>query len=170
MWTDWIGLNNQKQFPTVRSYTMNCAVGTKHDQRAATDGIFLLDGIHPHIANHPWRTYGRTADMTIPSPAGLFVIAENGETPSHISTVADGDFDVIMQTQPAVMGDIPGTRHNFAGTFSFADGHGEAHKWTDGRTGDTSAFHSGHLTYQSNPDNPDILWIQARTSARADGQ
>src|SRR5260370_630737 len=121
-------------------------------------------------ANHPWRTYGRLADMTAPFPANLFVIAENAETPTHVSTIADGDFDVIMKTQPTVMNDYPGTRHNYGGAFSFADGHGEIHKWTDGRTSAPASWPTGGLWPQGNPDNPDILWIQARTSAKAEGQ
>jgi prepilin-type N-terminal cleavage/methylation domain-containing protein/prepilin-type processing-associated H-X9-DG protein len=171
VWTEWIDLHSQKQFPTVRSYTMNGAVGTKWNKREPVDGIFLLDGIHPHVANHPWRTYGRLADMTDPSPASLFIIAENAQTPDHQSAIVDGNFDVIMQTQPTKMSDWPGTRHNFAGMLSFADGHGEIHKWTDGRTRVPSGFLSSDAwLHQSDPDNPDILWIQARTSAKAEGE
>ncbi len=36
-----------KQFPTLRTYTMNCAVGTKHNQITATDGNTLLSGGFP---------------------------------------------------------------------------------------------------------------------------
>ncbi len=149
---------------------MNAAVGTKYDRLTATDGHWL-NGTDINTANHPWRTYGRMAEMTVPAPANLFVIAENAE-----STVEDGDFDVIMLTQPTIMVDFPGTRHNFSGTFSFADGHGEIHKWTDSRTvhqlGQVGSGIPGFpgVFPLGNPDNPDILWIQARTSAKAEGQ
>jgi prepilin-type N-terminal cleavage/methylation domain-containing protein/prepilin-type processing-associated H-X9-DG protein len=169
IWTDPSFPN--KSYPCVRSYTMNAAVGTKYDRLAATDGRWLNGGTDFNTANHPWRTYGRMAEMTVPAPVNLFVIAENAE-----STEGDGDFDVIMLSQPTIMVDFPGTRHNFAGTFCFADGHGEIQKWTDART----VHHMGQVGSgipgipgvfpQGNPDNPDILWIQPRTSARAEGQ
>jgi prepilin-type N-terminal cleavage/methylation domain-containing protein/prepilin-type processing-associated H-X9-DG protein len=172
VWTDWIDLHNQKQFPTVRSYTMNAAVGSKPDKLAPADGIGLVDGATRIIntSNHPWRTYGRFSDIAVPAPVDLFVITENAETSSHVSTIVDGDFDVIMQTQPTVMNDYPGTRHNFGCTFTFADGHGEIHKWTDARTIVPASWPTGGLWPQGSPDNPDILWIQARTSAKAEGQ
>src|SRR5260370_25181917 len=77
VWTDWVGLHNQKQFPTVRSYTMNAAVRSKPDKLAPTDGIGPVDWATSVIntANHPWRTYGRLADMTAPFPANLFLIS-----------------------------------------------------------------------------------------------
>jgi prepilin-type processing-associated H-X9-DG protein len=55
--------------------------------------------------------------------------------------------------------DGPGSYHNFACGFAFADGHSEIHKWKDGRT----SWTTGAATY--NPTNQDVAWLQERTSA-----
>jgi prepilin-type processing-associated H-X9-DG protein len=68
----------------------------------------------------------------------------------------------MMRTQPTTMFDWPATRHNFAGMFAFGDCHAEIHKWTDGRTRETSTVGSQD---QGNPDNPDIIWMQQRASS-----
>jgi prepilin-type N-terminal cleavage/methylation domain-containing protein/prepilin-type processing-associated H-X9-DG protein len=141
----------------VRSVSMNQAVGTKQGFFLPVDGRWL-DGSGKHKANSPWRTYGRLQDMTAPSPAGLWVFLDEDQYSIH-----DGLFGVSMQTGPTTMIQWPGTYHNFAGMFSFADGHGEIHKWTDGRTRVPS--HSPGRVGQT-PNNPDIIWIQQRTSAR----
>jgi hypothetical protein len=46
----------------------------------------------------------------------------------------------------------------------FADGHSEVHRWVDGRTR-VPAVNAGRQT--QSPNNPDILWLQQRTSALA---
>ncbi|HEX4644907.1 MAG TPA: hypothetical protein VH598_04800, partial [Verrucomicrobiae bacterium] len=89
------------------------------------------------------------------------------ESPRSIN---DGGLAVSMSGPNAVppvdstvrMIDWPGTQHNLACGIAFADGHSEIHKWLDGRTVDTGANPD-----QNGPPNPDILWLQFRTSAPA---
>ena len=165
--------SGQRGIPRVRSYSMNQAVGTKPPgfdgtqpgQNIAVNGPWL-NGQHTHIANHPYRTYGRLADVIAPSPANLFVFLD--EAPLSIN---DGSFAMSM-TGPngwpyvgttVLMIDWPATYHDFGGGFAFADGHSEIHKWTDARTLQPSP---GGTVDQNNPvPNPDILWIQQHTSA-----
>ncbi|HEY5912624.1 MAG TPA: hypothetical protein VJA21_18640 [Verrucomicrobiae bacterium] len=56
--------------------------------------------------------------------------------------------------------DCPGSFHNGACGVAFADGHSEIHKWRDQRTVDWR----GAIHYT--PLNPDVTWLQERTSAR----
>jgi prepilin-type processing-associated H-X9-DG protein len=56
--------------------------------------------------------------------------------------------------------DGPGTTHGFACGLAFADGHSEIHKWRDPRTQWLGYAHS------YSPPNPDVVWMQERTSAR----
>ena len=63
------------------------------------------------------------------------------------------------------MVDWPATYHNYAANFSFADGHAESHKWRDPRTKKTTAYFRPFPVAQI-PENPDIRWLQARTSDR----
>lgn len=143
----------------VRTYSMSQAVGTKPSPPpAAVDGPWL-DGTHDHVAGHPWRTYGRFSDMTQPDPSSLWVFIDENQY-----NINDGAFAVSM-TLPTEMIDWPGTYHNFSGSLAFADGHDEIRHWIDGRTGVASRVDAG--PHVQTPDNPDILWLQARTSALA---
>jgi hypothetical protein len=53
--------------------------------------------------------------------------------------------------------------------FAFADGHSEIHHWIDGRTfldlHASAITQVGGTTTEGQPDNPDIIWVQDRTSA-----
>jgi prepilin-type N-terminal cleavage/methylation domain-containing protein len=141
----------------VRTFSMSQAVGTKPEAPArAVDGPWL-DGTHHHKASSPWRTYGRFADMVKPVPSALWVLID--EDPDNIS---DGAFAVSM-ARPTAMLDWPGAYHNLAAGVHFADGHTETHKWVDPRTRPGGRVSKG-LHFQS-PENPDILWLQERTSS-----
>ena len=56
--------------------------------------------------------------------------------------------------------DVPATYHSMAGSFSFADGHSEIHKWKDARTAEPKGY--GFVS----PNNVDIDWIQSKSSAK----
>ena len=64
--------------------------------------------------------------------------------------------------------DFPGSYHNRAGTFSFADGHAENKKWLDERTAPPLSKQDRALDVAS-PGNKDVLWLQER-STRQTGQ
>ena len=143
----------------VRTYSMSQAVGTKPDPPlAAVDGPWL-DGSHQHVADHPWRTYGRFSDMTQPEPSSLWVFIDENQY-----NINDAAFAVSMTTPTEII-DWPGTYHNFSGFLAFADGHEEIHHWIDGRTKVTTRVYAG--PHVQTPNNPDILWLQKRTSALA---
>jgi prepilin-type N-terminal cleavage/methylation domain-containing protein/prepilin-type processing-associated H-X9-DG protein len=147
----------------VRSYSMSAAVGTIAGASnpgfngMPVFGIWLNGG--NNRPNQPWRTYGKFSQITKPTPSDLWVfVDEDGYS------IDDASFDVSMAVSPTTMLSWPGTYHNFGASFAFADGHSESHKWRDSRTRHGPG--TLHAT-QGNPDNPDILWLQQRTSARA---
>lgn len=148
--------------PAARSYSMSCAVGTKGEGTnrvgtAPVDGAWL-DGYHSNYHNRPWRTYGRPSHIVEPSPAGLFVFLD--EDPVSLN---DGNFSFAMLSrEQARWVDWPASYHNFGAGFGYADGHAELHPWQDPRT-----LVRGQLGPNATPNNPDVAWIQARTSARA---
>ena len=76
-------------------------------------------------------------------------------------TINDGSFRVPLNQNAWV--DMPATYHNGSGGLSFADGHSELYKWTDGvvLAGKTSA-----TDYSARPAQfaKDIDWIQRRTA------
>ena len=139
----------------ARTISMNGAVGTdplSPKGQLAVNGPWL-DGTHNNTRNGPWFTYGKTTDITHPSPSFLYVLLD--EDPFSIN---DGSFAVTMATTGII--DWPGTLHNFGGSFAFADGRAEIHRWKDARTVLTPPGGSGSMV-----GNPDILWLQQRTSA-----
>jgi prepilin-type processing-associated H-X9-DG protein len=105
--------------------------------------------------------------MVNPHPAGLWVIID--ENPDSIN---DAAFAVKMDAQGrnAIWQDGPATYHGGGGGFTFADGHSEIRKWKDGRTVSPPmlATYTRRFPYaQSQPNSPDIQWVQDRTSAKA---
>jgi prepilin-type N-terminal cleavage/methylation domain-containing protein/prepilin-type processing-associated H-X9-DG protein len=156
--------------PRIRSYSLNAAVGTLAGCSEGADGgpVFgpWLDGTGMHQANQPWCTYGRVTDAVSPGPSGIWAFVDEDD-----KSIDLGSFHVSMVTTPTSMVDWPGTYHGNTASFSFLDGHVELHKWTDPRTKCTGP-RSGNPssvrpTPQGGPNNPDILWLQQRTSARA---
>ena len=62
------------------------------------------------------------------------------------------------------MVDWPASYHNRAGGFSFADGHSEIKKWRDPRT--MPALNRGLITTVLMKNNPDIFWMQDRSTRK----
>jgi hypothetical protein len=165
---------NNFVFPRIRSYSMNAAVGTimntiigggpSEDPNGSPLWGPWLDGSGSHVVNHPWRTYSKITDTQAPGPSMVFVFADEDE-----DSISLGCFNVSMQT-PTTMLNWPGSYHGGTGCFSMLDGHAELHKWIDPRT--RNAGHvgpnpsTGRPSQTQQPNNPDIVWIQAHTSAR----
>ena len=153
------------KYPRVRTFSMNQAVGTKSLPPLAAVDAPWLDGKNSgtfNQHNHPWRTYGRFGDMVAPSPSGLWVLLDEEER-----SINDGGFAVLMRS-PTRFLDWPGSYHNLACGLAFADGHSEIHKWVESSIRLTGAYDGA--SYQKGPareNDPDVLWLQARTSARA---
>jgi prepilin-type N-terminal cleavage/methylation domain-containing protein len=144
--------------PAARSFSMNQAVGTDPSSpgcQLPVNGPWL-DGTHNHTRNGPWNTYGKFSNIVNPGPAKLFVLLDE----DHRS-LNDAAFAVTMVENKLL--DAPGTYHNMACGFAFADGHSEVHKWRDPRTEVRGSSFSA-VTFS--PINPDVVWLQERASAR----
>lgn len=145
-----------KKVPAARTFAMSQAVGTDpyppSGGKLAVNGPWL-DNNHSHTRTGKWRVYGKTSDVVDPSPSGLWVLIDEDDR-----SLNDAGFAVGMQ-QPEWI-DWPGTYHNNACGFAFADGHSEIHKWKDPRTrlkGSPSRLNvKGSVDWQ---------WIMERTSA-----
>ena len=118
----------------------------------------LEDGDSP--PNH-WRHYARTSDMTQPSPANLWVYADE-----HPDSVNDGALAVKMSPYGGKWQDGFSVLHGGGCGVTFADGHAEIHKWKDPRTLSLKVTYSGGFPFGiSQPGNRDIMWVQDRTTA-----
>jgi prepilin-type N-terminal cleavage/methylation domain-containing protein/prepilin-type processing-associated H-X9-DG protein len=151
------------RLPRARSVAMNQAVGFN------VGGQWFPYGMTgTRQANSPnWLLYKREGDITRPSPSDLWVFLDE-----HPQSMNDGGFAVAMITSAsaalpgATLVDFPATYHNFASSFSFADGHAETHKWKDSAT-----FANINFDGNQGPTRPpgtsenDALWLSQRTSA-----
>jgi prepilin-type processing-associated H-X9-DG protein len=132
-----------KAYPRARSVAMNTYIGG--------DGRWN---------NSAYREMHKMTEITEPPPAKQWVIIDERE-----DSINDAFFAVGMES-PTRMVDWPAAYHNNAGGLSFADGHAEIRKWVDPRT--RPVLKKGQaLSYNvSMPNNPDVLWLQERTTSR----
>jgi prepilin-type N-terminal cleavage/methylation domain-containing protein len=142
--------------PAARTVSMSQAVGTDpySGGRVPVHGPWL-DNNHSHTRGRKWMTYGKFDDFTKPGPASTWVLIDEEDR-----SINDAGFAVGMERPDWI--DWPGTYHNMACGFAFADGHSEIHKWKDGQTKVDPRRGATRLT----PRNPiDWKWISDRTSA-----
>jgi prepilin-type N-terminal cleavage/methylation domain-containing protein len=134
----------------ARTFSMSQAVGTDRDNGPVAGP--WLDGTDHHSRGGPYYTYGKMTAIFKPPPSGLWVLVD--EDPKSIN---DAAFATTMVGN--LFQDRPGSHHNLACGFAFADGHSEIKKWRDSRI---TVWPVGE---PYNPPNPDVIWLQERTSA-----
>jgi hypothetical protein len=129
----------------VRSYSMSGAFG---------------DAAYTWIPNG-YRNYKNIADIYNPPPSQCFVFMDE-----HAGSINDCYFAVtISDARSAKMIDFPASRHDRCGSLSFADGHTELHRWFDERT-TPSEFNANFPLNVAQPNNADLIWLMARTTAK----
>ncbi|MBL9137016.1 MAG: type II secretion system protein [Verrucomicrobiales bacterium] len=141
--------------PSARTVSMSQAVGTNPSApraKAPVDGPWL-DNNHTHVLNQKWRTFGKESDFSDPGPAMTWVLIDE-----EAKSLNDAGFAVGMVRAEWI--DWPGTYHNMACGFAFADGHSEIKKW---KVGTTKVGTS--VSRLAVPGSVDWTWISQRTSA-----
>jgi prepilin-type N-terminal cleavage/methylation domain-containing protein len=145
-----------KKIPAARTVAMSQAVGTDpytSGCRLPVNGPWL-DGSHSHVRGQKYYTYGKYSDFNNPGPSMTFMILDEDDM-----SLNDAGFGVGMASPVWI--DWPGTYHNMACGFNFADGHSEIHKWVQP---DTKVPKSGPS--QLVPKNRgDWEWMAQHTSA-----
>ena len=150
-----------KKIPRVRSFSMSQAVGTK-EGKTPVDGPWL-DNNHGHVANKPYRTYGKMSDVVDPSPSKLWIFTDEDEL-----SINDAGLAIGMNTAEWI--DWPATYHNNACGLAFADGHSEIKKWLSAETATPRLRKSvSRLAPKTVQGKLDWKWMSERTSARFDG-
>ncbi len=124
------------RMPTVRSVSMNGAVGTVckgfpsiHTavQNVATHGPWL-DGNHGNTRGSKFRTFGRDSECVFPAETFVFI-------DEHFNSINDGHFGQpgYAPENPTLSSirwvDYPAVFHGQAGGITFADGHAETRRW-----------------------------------------
>jgi prepilin-type processing-associated H-X9-DG protein len=93
-----------------------------------------------HVANKPYKTFGKTSQFAGVSPAQIWVFIDE-----DAYSLNDGGFGFGMNSPEWI--DFPGTYHNNGCGFAFADGHSEVKHWRDG----TTAVVGGNVTRRAIP-------------------
>jgi prepilin-type N-terminal cleavage/methylation domain-containing protein len=168
------------QVPAVRTFSMNCAVGTicagfdsygtgsnpnhKGAPTLPTNGV-QLNGNNNHRRNTPWATYGKTTQMNRPGPANTLVLIDEDEY-----SINDGTFSFSMDSNSPKWIDWPGMYHNKACGIAFGDGHSEIHRWKDDTTKvvkDPNGQFGIHPGPTISGSTQDWGWMRDHTSASA---
>ena len=147
-----------KRYRHVRSVAMNIWVGN-YDPRSGAVTEY----------SPGYKVFKKTSEMIEPGPSGTFLLMDQRE-----DSINDAAFLTYMEgfnpSAPAQykLSDLPSSYHNGAGGLNFCDGHAEIHKWIDPRTRPPikKDFHLPGLPPLATPNNPDVLWLQQRTTAR----
>ncbi|HVR37215.1 MAG TPA: type II secretion system protein [Methylomirabilota bacterium] len=140
--------------PRVRSMGMSQALG-------GPGGWLPPGNYNPNQT--AYRTYFKTADITVPSPSMLYVLLD--EHPDSIN--AGGFANQMVETlRQSKIIDFPASYHNGAAGISFADGHAEIKKWLDERTRPPEKYDNNLQLNVPSPNNLDMLWLAERTSSR----
>lgn len=110
----------------VRSYSMNGVLGGHTPTvkgPAPGGGTFFGSG--------GLGDTSKMSDLNNPGPSSVYVMLDE-----HPDSINDAIFAFNPGCPPGqeTWRDLPASFHNRTGSFSFADGHSEIHKWADGRT------------------------------------
>ncbi len=125
----------------VRSVSMNAFV-----TGSAQAGAYWIPG---------FAAFQKENQLIAPTPSQLWVFADE-----HPDTINDA-WLLTYVNNPNEWGDVPGSYHNGACVFNFADGHNELHKWLSPKT--CPAVQYARPTVQD-PGSVDIQWMLAHTT------
>jgi len=125
----------------IRSIAMNAFV-----KGSAIPGQYWVPG---------FAAYAKESDLIAPAPSELWVLADE-----NADTINDG-WLITAMGKPNQWDDMPGSYHNGACVFSFADGHNALHKWRSPKTSPPVAY---GRTLVEDPGSVDIQWMLAHTS------
>jgi prepilin-type N-terminal cleavage/methylation domain-containing protein len=152
-----------KKVPAARTFAMSQAVGTicptfdsagtghgGGPPKLSVNGPWLNNN-HDHKRSRPYKTYGKMSDFN--RAAKTWVLVDE-----DADSLNDAGFAVGMRTPEWI--DWPGTYHNMACGFAFADGHSEIHKWVDSRT----KVYRQNTARKAVQGSQDWIWISDRTS------
>ncbi len=133
--------------PWVRSIGMNCYVANP----AFWDG-------HP-----PYRMHFKLSQIERPSELFVFLDERADTLDNNSFNVGDEGLDPINPGLTRCT-ELPGNYHGNAGSFSFADGHVEAHKWTQPMppASQQHLLMGPNNKFPVSPNNPDIIWLFQR--------
>ena len=141
----------KKGVPRVRSISMNGYLG----ERAG-----------PYSGGY--TQFKKLTQIQKPSQTWVFVDEREDSINDGWFAVNMDGYDPLKRSSYTIV-DYPASYHNNAGGFSFVDGHSEIKKWVDPRTRPKVKFGVPLSLGQPSPNNPDVDWLQDRSSVKEKG-
>ena len=124
-----------------RTYSVNCYVG----------GMWWW--------NMNYKLYRKLSDMNRPGPAHTWVFIE--ESPASI----DDCYFALDPDNPNLWYNSPAVLHGNASVMTYADGHSEAHRWTDGNMiNDVNPQVPPGYYVPADPHSGDLAWLLSITT------
>lgn len=155
--------------PRVRSMAMSLHCGGWGLKSQSDYPPYMRRGLMAQPGFYGYRIYLKTGDFVDPGPANTWLFMDVREDSLDL-----GNFAVSMRGYPenpqiAEFADYPAHYHNGAGTLAFVDGHAESKRWMHPDT--IAPIVKGELLEEpsdriDSPINPDILWLQERTTRK----
>lgn len=136
------------EHPRLRSYSLNSYMGWP-------DWI-------PSFNSSRYLTFQKTSDLVLGNPSELFTFLD--VSPGNICYSA---FVTHLGSLEGLFYHLPSVQHDRFGVITYADGHVDAHKWTEPATVETSAqkWIPNHWTLYL-PGNRDLEWLKSHASAK----
>jgi prepilin-type N-terminal cleavage/methylation domain-containing protein/prepilin-type processing-associated H-X9-DG protein len=154
---------NGNKGPRVRSYSINSQMGSA----VVANYSGQASVVNQYGAGQNWKIFSKEAQIRGPAPANAWVFIDE-----HPDSINDGLFRVNLQGVAAdytggtyVWNDYPANNHGGAGVLAFADGHSEAHKWTDGALVPGPVKHSKNSNLAATAPYTDLIWLRSATSS-----
>ena len=151
--------------PRVRSMSMNGQMGG--GIVATVSGGSQANVVNQYGAGQNWRIFNKLSDIRVPAPVNAWVFVDE-----HPDSINDGLFRVNMQGVATdgtggtyVWNDYPANNHGGSGVFAFADGHAEAHKWTDPAIINNPVKRAAKNGNLQAIDNRDLIWLRLATTS-----
>lgn len=138
-----------KWYPRVRSVALNANMNMNESHHSGWG------------FNKTYKVFRKIDHIIDPPPVSAMCFIDERE-----DSIDDGAFGVDCEKRGSavIIVNFPASYHNAAGGLSFADGHAEIHRWRDAHT--MPKLQKTMLTcFVPSPNNPDILWLQERTSS-----
>ena len=133
----------------ARTYVMNVYLGGW----GGTDG-----GWGETISDY--RLYLKFSEINDPPPATMLVFIDARPDSINEACFVTSTAGYAPRNPSAYrFWDLPGASHDGAASVSFADGHGELHRWLDKRTTPATSTREPIHVFDS-PENPDVAWLQ----------
>ena len=153
-----IYLNGVKNYPRLRSYSLNAFVGWELYSAYWDKRLGVFD--FPRNQPRDYVILKKSGDF-VKSPSEIFLFQD-----VHPLSIDAPYFGVAMFNDgPDTYYHVPNSRHEKGGVISFADGHVERHLWKDQRT--TGIWPTNTLIHAHgivSPDNIDIKWLTSHTT------